>query len=365
MAILGAGLCATALPGCAWSSNRVDQVQMSQESKAMPETTAKASQKASPGRYTGLEESEPLPSPPRRPAAATLSNQQASPGQEQAEQPQPDLPPGKRLPEYQGPPLPLPPLDASPLAAKVQMLPQPVGKNDALSVRQVPEPPAEKEEPLVSALRYLLNNQPKEAVKDLESFDGTKQDLFMRLLAALATLHEKSVDQLSPDEKAALENQLQGLEVALRNPSELIIAKLCLCERIGGYGQYKPVPDGHVFQAGTPGNPWGGELVKVYVELRNITWVPRDSYYVAALHGTIRIRDAEGLVWSYNLRNREPALEKVEQPRSDWFRSYDFFVPNMAPGKYTLTIEVADEMHQPHRLAQKSVEFVVAPAGGQ
>src|SRR5206468_3661926 len=128
--------------------------------------------------------------------------------------------------------------------------------------------------PLVSALHCLLDNKPQEAIRHLESFDGKKQELVMRLLATLATLNEKSVDQLSPEEKDVLEKQIQGLEVALRDPGELMIAKMCLCERIDGYCQYKAVPDGHAFQAETRGDKgergkWG-ERVLLYVEVRNI-----------------------------------------------------------------------------------------------
>jgi len=345
MAILVASWCAAAMPGCALFGHRGSQEPPDQKQ---------------PERYLRLEQAEPQLDPPRRPVEATLSSHQSVSSSESAEFDQHQLPPGQRLPEYLGPPRTLTPLDPQPLPRPLPKLIQPRPSDSASPTECIAESPPPKEEPLVSALHYLLCNQPQEAIKRLEAFDGNRQDLFMRLLAVMATLGEKGVDQLSSDEKAVLEKQLQGLERALRDPAELIITKMCLCDRIDGYTQCKPVPTGHVFKAAGPPQGQWGDHVLIYVELRNITCAERDGSYLTSLNGTIRIRDSQGTeLWQQNCRNRQPPLQKDEQPRYDWYRSFDFFVPRMPPGKYVLTIEVVDELCQPHRAAEKSIEFEV------
>jgi hypothetical protein len=89
--------------------------------------------------------------------------------------------------------------------------------------------------------------------------------------------------------------------------------------------------------------------------------VAHQEYYTTRLNGTISIRDRQGQpVWSYNYRKKELPLQSRE-PRSDCYRCYEFYVPaSVPPGKYTLTIEIVDETCQPHRVAQKSVDFHVA-----
>jgi hypothetical protein len=344
LAILVASWCAAALPGCALFGRRDVQ-------ESPPERP--------PERYLILEKAEPQLKPPERPIEATLSSRETTSGTEQTEAVQLQLPAGQRLPEFAGPPQTLRPLDPQPVPEPLPRLIQPLAGRADPPIERIAESPPQKEEPLVSALHYLLCNQPQEAMKRLEAFDNYRQNLFYRLLPMVATLGEKTFDQLSAEEKDALEKQLQGLVIALREPAELVISKMCLCERIDGYGEYKPVRAGHVFKAGSPQGKWS-DLVQIYVELRNITCTERDGAYFTSLNGVIQIRDAQGAeLWQWNCRASQPPLQRDDQPRSDWYRRYDFWMPNMPPGKYVLTIEVTDELHQPHRVAEKSIEFEV------
>jgi hypothetical protein len=339
LVILEACLCATALSGCTLFSTRQAEVEehnpQAQVSQDARQGQSKSAQALLTSHDAGQEESEPQLVPPQRP-------------------------PRQRLPEYQDPPQTLLPVEPAPVPSGGQNLLQPAGGSKGPPIGMGPEP---NEQPLVSALHCLLDNKPKEALRYLEGFDGKKQELIMRLLAPLAMLNDKTIDQLSRDEKEALEKQIQGLELVLRDPSELVITKMCLCERIDGYRQYKALPDGHVFQPASKGK-WG-ERVLVYVELRDISFELRDNYYISGLHGKISIRDSQGEVWQHNFRDREPQIQKEEQPCSDSFRRYDFEVPSMPAGKYTLAIEITDELHEPHRVAHKLVEFVVGASSSR
>jgi hypothetical protein len=268
-------------------------------------------------------------------------------------------PAGQRVPELMNPPQVLPP--RTPPEPTDPVVPQPPGLEPTVSQAFGPALPRdldENQEPVVRALACLLANRPVEAVKILLKCPAANQEALMRLLSIAAVLKDKSIDTLSPGDAATLQEQVQGLLLILRSRSDLVIDKMCLCERIDGYGQYTPKREGYAFKGGT--GRQAGELVNVYIELRNMTSQLRERYYTTVLNGTVWVRDSQGaLVWSYNYRKREQPLQSL-MPRSDCYRSYDFFVPSMPPGKYTLTIEVVDETCQPHRVAQKSVEFNVA-----
>jgi len=52
-----------------------------------------------------------------------------------------------------------------------------------------------------------LEKQPAEAVAFLQGFDPTNQELFMRVLPALAVLNEKKIEQLSPRKSPACKSR--------------------------------------------------------------------------------------------------------------------------------------------------------------
>jgi hypothetical protein len=347
LVILGASWCALALPGC-----------------------------ANPGCYQGQDRSTAKPAAFQKPPAQFIANQELAdppltPPRRPDEGPsalatalqRPDVQPGMRVPERQDPPpalLPQPATEASQVTNPGPPLSSPVVGDADPPPGRVIAALSDKEDPLISALRLLLNDRPQEALKHLEGYDGTKQEMCMRLLGALATVGSKGVNQLSAEEKNALEQQLESLAATLRNPKELAITKVCFCEKIGGYKDYTPVRPGHAFKA----NPLGhyGERVQIYLEVSNIPCEPRDNAFANALNTTITILDSQGnLAFHYNFRGQHPPLTLQEEPCPDWFRMYYFSVPDgMQPGRYTLTVEVTDELREPHQKASKSVEFVVA-----
>jgi hypothetical protein len=203
------------------------------------------------------------------------------------------------------------------------------------------------------ALRMLLANQSAQAVKCLESYDRPSQELLMRLLPAVALISEKgSVNKLNSAERGALDDQITGLVASLHALSDLTIEKMCLCEVIDRDGRFRPQREGYAYQV--------GELVQVYLLLRNLASVARDGYYTTVLHGKVILMDATGQVWDHDFRERERPLVSATACY-DCYRPYDFYVPNVPPGHYTLTLEVADETRATRRVARKSIEFMVAP----
>jgi hypothetical protein len=341
-AILASAFCLTGLPGCALTDHLLYGDGRPKDPPAGEGVQVRQ------GHYPGLEAAEPKVIAPPRPERTS----EPIPGA-----PLPanavEAPTGRRVPEVTGPPLVS---LAKPLLLQPMVLTQ--TPLEGPSQPPVQPPPAAPQEPVVAALSCLLKKQLAEALTQLQRYDPATQELLMRLLPAVVLLSDKGVDQLAPAEAAALQEQVQQVLVALRNRTGLVIDKMCLCENISGFGQFKALPEGHAFQAGT--SRQAGDWVQIYVELRNIASEQQGNYYATSLNGTVSLNDGQGKpVWTYNYRQREQPL-RSSMPRSDCYRAYDFYVPAVPPGRYTLTFEVVDETRQPQRTAKRSVEFVVA-----
>lgn len=207
----------------------------------------------------------------------------------------------------------------------------------------------------------MLENHPHEALDHLKNYDATTQDFFIRLLPAMARLTQKPLDQMNPEEVAVLQDQLEALLETLRPHADLVINKMCFCEWIKAFGVYKPLPAGHVFQGGTKIRP--GELVQVYVELRNFACEKRDPYHETLLSSYVEIRDVQNPkgspTWKYRFDDSKLPVRSRARLH-DFFNNYSFYVPDIPPGRYILTIQVTDETRpEKRRLARESLEFQV------
>jgi hypothetical protein len=342
--ILGASMGLCALPGCratvpatADSCNHEDRIQVTvagglvvkQGQGGMPEQS-----ELNPPQRPEME-SSPYHPIPTIPVAARV-------------QPK-ELPPGQRVPEREGPPPLLDPLQPpQPTLDWSQRFQQPV-QTEAPKI-QCDSPV--KDEAVVAALKAYLLKQPAKSLQCLEGYDQTRQQMLIQILPIVALIAEKPLSQMDTAEVMSIEAQLQRLSAPLHSRTDLVIDKVCLCEQIDGYGVITPRREGRPFQP--------SEFVQVYVELRNIAPELRDGYFIAALHGKVTITDQQGTpVWSFDYRQKEQPL-KAGWPRYDCYRVYDFYVPDrMQRGHYTLTVEITDETRSPRRVAKKSVDFQV------
>lgn len=224
----------------------------------------------------------------------------------------------------------------------------------------VKQPVPVKREPLAEALACVLENKHNEALACLQAYDPETQDLFLRLLPAVAVLAKKKVTDLSAPEVALLHEQLQTMLTSLRPRTPLVIDKACFCESVKGYGNYKPLPEGHAFAAPLSGRP--GEMVQLYVELKNFLNEPRLGGYETRLSSSVEVADSRGeLVWSYRFEDEQNPIRSRTQLH-DWYNNYRFHIPkSLPPGTYRLTIQISDEtLAESRRVARQSLEFRVA-----
>jgi hypothetical protein len=240
---------------------------------------------------------------------------------------------------------------------------QDAGRNSPVITLAPPTPP---DPPVVAALRALLEKRPGEALDLLKNYDKANQDILLCLLPLAVRLAEGSLQHPHPGELAVVLEQLRTLERSLAERSALGIEKMCLCRRIDSYGVYEKAPDDWAYAAGV--GDQAGELVQVYVELRNFANKQQGSSYETCLASTLEIRDYRGnLVW----RRDFPAQpDQSHSPRHDYFINYRFALPpHLPPGSYVLWIQVKDLTGQPgkdvpvYRTARRSLDFRVRGTG--
>lgn len=227
---------------------------------------------------------------------------------------------------------------------------------------QVANAVAVKKEVLPDVLQCMLDKHHHEALQLLKKYDQATQDFFLGILPVVARVSEKPLESMSGEEVAVMQETLERILETLRPRSVLAVNHMCFCESVKGFGVYKPLPEGHVFQAGCPTRP--GDLVQVYVELRNVCSERREHYHETLLSSYVEItdpRDPKGRVlWKHRFDDSKQPLRSRTRLH-DYYNNYSFYVPQrLPPGTYQLTIQVTDETRrEAPRVARKSVEFRV------
>ncbi len=218
---------------------------------------------------------------------------------------------------------------------------------------------------LLRALELMITDRPREAIKYLQIYDKDTQEIFLRLLPPLTLFVKKSLDEMSPQEIAIIDQQLQGFLQKIRPRSELQIARMCYCKRIRAFGAYDALPNNHTFLTGVENRP--GELVQLYVELKNFVSEPtKDDDYVTKLSCTIELHDNNNRkVWSHSFDRQETTHRRATR-LTDFYSNYSFYVPNLPAGTYQLTVQIVDEtLPEFRRIARRSLDFRASPIAGQ
>ncbi len=219
---------------------------------------------------------------------------------------------------------------------------------------------AEAPQPMVEALRCVLADRPEEALSHLKGYDAETQDLLLRLLPTAGLFARKKVPDLTRDEAEKISQEFCAMQAIVRPRTELVITKACFCEWARAFGIYKPLSTDHGFLASTTQRP--GELVQLYVELKNFFSDAKQGYHETCLSSTVQIRDSKGNeVWSYRFEDEKKPVRSLA-PIHDYFNNYSFTMPPLPPGAYTLTLAVADQTRpDQRRIATKAIDFRISP----
>ena len=223
---------------------------------------------------------------------------------------------------------------------------------------------APQDPPVVAAFRDLLQNRSPDALEQLRAYDGASRELLLTLLPLAARVGDGAFDRATPQEAAVLLDQVRQVEALLRPRAALALDRVCLCRQIKGFGDCEPWPPDHVFQTETDDRR--GERMQVYVEVRNFTSRPRGPAYETSLAGVVEIRDFnKGLAARFDF----PAgVDRSQTPRQDYFINFQFHLPRLPEGRYTLHVLVKDVLapvgdDAAPRTAGRSIDFAVGGAG--
>jgi hypothetical protein len=244
------------------------------------------------------------------------------------------------------------------------LLRQPPKADQPAPAQQAVKP--EPQEPLVIALARLLEEDTT-ALALLDYYEPSTRDWFLGILPLLASLNKTPLSQLSSEEAAGMQDQLQGLLLALRARTDLTLNNMCYLESepdpVRRSYRIRRLPEEHPFLPRSGDRP--GERVCVYVELRNLGTVrsPNGQFYETRLSSSVTIsEDPDGKVPKYYRKFNAPPLRSPDLS-SDFYNTYSFYMPaDIPPGRYYLTLEVWDETTQPARYARSRppLPFVVA-----
>jgi hypothetical protein len=321
--LLGSGICAALLSAC----NR-HAVQEPAPGPA-PATLAQASP---------VPVAPQVPRPPLPVAVPSAPAQPADPLVEPVAQATTPLP-RENAPQPPAPPTPATNPDAAP-----PVVVKPTAQVTA--ARPV------EEAPLIVALRCLLDNRPNDALNALQRYDQPTQDLLKCVLPLAVYVTERNIDRQSPQDMSTVVDEIQRLLVPLSTRAALAIDQMCFCSQIDRFGVYMPLPKDPVFHPGDP--------VQVYVELRNFSSERQDQFYVTHLTSSVEIRDYnKRVVRTLDIPENRIRPDRSRTQRHDYFNNYQFCIPNLPQGEYTLWIKVVDTGHQPPRQAERSLDFRV------
>ena len=134
------------------------------------------------------------------------------------------------------------------------------------------------------------------------------------------------------------------------------IRRLNFCNRIDGFGSFSVFPTSE-FNAGQP--------LLLYAEIENYrSELTSDSQYqseFAAMIEFFRAGETEPIA---SRTIRLPEIEDLcSVERTDYFQSYELTVPSLSPGKYTLRLQVRDQLSL--QTATTELPFDIRPLGSQ
>jgi len=215
---------------------------------------------------------------------------------------------------------------------------------------------------LVVALNYMLKGQAPKAMESLKAYSPATQEYLWELLPILECLDKKGDKPLTAVDILKLQKQLENLMQTLRSRADLVIDKMCFCECIKGYDNYEPLPEGYEFKPTQGNGKRPGDLVQIYLQLRNFGSKEDHGQFITCLNSTVELHQMFGkekrAVWTKNfLTDRTPLRNPTM--RNECFTKHTFCAPEIPPGRYMLTVQVVDQTGQPYRTASKTIDFIV------
>lgn len=204
--------------------------------------------------------------------------------------------------------------------------------------------------PILTALRYYQADAPDRATRALDPIEPANRAVLEALLPLAVRLGAADAKPVSAEEVATTVAELEAAAAALRPNAALRIARLCYCRPVQAptrFGVYQPLEGRHAFRP--------GEVVAVYVEMRNFTCEPKGDTFQTHLGSKVEVLDTAGHIAH---RFDFDAADASLSPRHDYCHVGRFLLPKLPAGDYTLRLTVTDRPTK--REAQASLDLRVA-----
>jgi hypothetical protein len=216
-------------------------------------------------------------------------------------------------------------------------------------------PPPPPDRPLVTLCRGIMEKNPADVEAALKKIDPERRQRMLALLELAAGVGEGGIEDLPPDDAAALLEQLRQVGTTLEKRAPLVLRGVRLCRSIRGFGQFEEAGPAPEYQA--------GERVQVYAEVRHFRSKPGTSGHETRLSASLEVLDAKGKkVSSLALGT---CSDRSRSPRRDYFLNCQFHIPaELGPGEYTLRLTVRDMAGEKTREARSSLRLRVRASGG-
>ena len=207
----------------------------------------------------------------------------------------------------------------------------------------------------------MLNGRNPEALVELKAYPEETQEFYLQILPMLTILAKTPISKLSAPDIAMMNDLLFRLRETLRPRSELLISRMVCCKKAWGFGKFEALPESHAFLNATKDRT--GELVQLYVELKNFACVKGDDgNYLTKLSCSVELTDSNNnKVGSFPF-DRKQTTYRAERCLNDYYETFSFCVPPIPVGTYKLTLQITDlTVPNQYRVARKSLDFRVTP----
>jgi hypothetical protein len=224
----------------------------------------------------------------------------------------------------------------------------------AVSPPYAPLPTPYSRPPVIDALIALMEGRPNDYRANLDKYPPATREIIGKFLAVIYRLDQRK--DVSPGGSLL---EMDDIIRSLQPRTELAIDTVCFCEWAKAFGNYQPLPENPLFQAGA--SPQQRDRVQLYVEVRNFETNKKDGFYETRLVSSVEIRekDNNNMVWAHNFEEKDHVI-RSRSLLHDYFNNYSFRLPSLPHGNYTLIIRIVDQTHgQPGREKSKSIAFRV------
>ncbi|MDA0834955.1 MAG: hypothetical protein O2955_07630 [Planctomycetota bacterium] len=197
---------------------------------------------------------------------------------------------------------------------------------------------------------YWMGKQQERALQPIPGIDPADQEFWQQIFWAMTNYFDAQTIPNEADRAAQTLVQLRAAVQRLQEKAKLEIHNVAFCHKITSFGSYERFNKDEF----TPGQP-----VLLYGEMVNFKSEPTsDGQYRTILKSTLEIYRAgpQGeLVDSIPF----PVTEDLcRQPRSDYFHSYEFTIPQrIILGPHVLKLVVEDQLSR--KIATYSINFMV------